>query len=423
MPRLTAPDTSVASHGMARMKAAVPLYAIKTKAHLGELTFRRRAMANSQARLVGRYALEPEIDLDAFNCRAVVDWLTICFWLGRKTQFQWLQDDIEAVLGRKPFVQPLSEEPGGVADKFDVRIQEPDLRKIRAACDLVGAKYGLEMLPFIRAIEISVDFTPKQPDDGKRAKLFTVLTRHFWTDRDVISGHFDRPRFTWGKNKEETGHVLRHIEGGPEGVNESLLISTVRDRSPFVDSNYYIGAKGSDISWRIMDKVIDTQNHRAGTAIQLDEADKRVRIEVTLDRPAVSAIGLTHLKDLARMRFARLQGMFFTFMLPTFVDVGKVGRSVNSAIKAWHDQQRVAKFLQTGVIGLKAMDDARELQAMHLRKQERRLLVAQGLKMKRPPRVGTQKAGTFLAYDELNGRVSDALRHLGARVAAAFPEE
>lgn len=63
------------------------VYAIKAKVHLGELTFRQRTMTNSQARLVGRYALEPEINLDAFNCRAVIDWVTICFWLGRTTQF------------------------------------------------------------------------------------------------------------------------------------------------------------------------------------------------------------------------------------------------------------------------------------------------------------------------------------------------
>ncbi|AMX99988.1 hypothetical protein AB0V79_17180 [Mesorhizobium ciceri] len=408
---------------MAQMKAAVPLYAIKTKAHLGELAFRRRAMANSQARLAGRYALEPEINLDAFHCRAVIDWVTISFWLGRKTQFQWLQNDIEAILGRKPFVQPLSEEPGGLADTFDVKIQEPDLRKIRTACELVSDKYGQEVLPFIRAIEISVDFTPKQPDDGIRAKLFTVLARHFWANQDVISDRLNRPRFTWGSGTNETAHPLKHSKELPDWVNEHLLMSTERDRAPFTDATYYIGAESEIVRWRIMDKVVDTQNRRTGTAIELDEADKRVRIEVTLDRSEVSALGVTYLEDLSRLRFARLQGRFFTFMLPTFSDIKKAGRSVNSAVKAWHDQQRTEKFLKTGVIGLKAMDDARERQAMHLRKQERRLLVAQGSKMKRPPRVGTQKAGTFLAYDELNGRVSDALRHLGARVAAAFSEE
>lgn len=380
-------------------------------------------MTNSQARLAGRYALEPEIDLDAFSCQAVVDWVTICFWLGRKTQFHWLQNDMEAVLGRKPFVQPLSEEPGGVADTFDVRIQEPDLRKIRAVCDQIGAKYGQEMLPFIRAMEISIDFTPRQPNDGMRAKLFTVLTRHLWANRDVISNRLNRPRFAWGTGDDETDHVLKHLKDQPKPVNEHFLVSTERDRAPFTDATYYVGAERETVRWRIMDKVIDTQNHQAGTATLLDEADKRVRIEVTLDRPAVKALGVTYLEELGRLRFATLQGRFFTFMLPTFLDTGKVDRSINSAIKVWHDQQRIAKFQKTGVIGLKAMDDARERQTTRLRKQERGLLVAKGLKMKRPPRVGTQKARTFLAYDELNGRVSDALRHLGSRVAAAFVKE
>ncbi|ESY82481.1 hypothetical protein X740_05430 [Mesorhizobium sp. LNHC221B00] len=409
------------------MAISVPYFTIKTKSDPGELIFRRRPMANSQARLAGRYTLEPDIDLEAFSCRAVIDWIVICFWLGRKTQIQWLKRDVDSALGTNCHVDIHDEEPGGVSDKFDVTIQEPDLRKIRALCDALEAKYGSEILPAVRAIEISVDFKPKDPDDAARAKLYTALTRHFWTDRDVISRPYDRPRFTWGtkaeaaaEKKKKHDQVLMHLPKEEPCVNEHFLISTEHDRAPFVDANYYVGAKNADVRWRIMDKVVDQQNRDAGTFVPLDDADKRVRVEVTLDRPAVERLGVTFLEDLPNLHFARLQKSFFTFMLPTFHGTGKAGRPLGAAINIWHDQHRIRKFLKIGVIGLKAMDDARERLAKKLRRQEQGRMVANGLKMQRPSRVGTQKAGTFRAYEELNGRVSDALGELERRVGAAF---
>ncbi|QDC02311.1 hypothetical protein [Mesorhizobium sp. 8] len=409
------------------MAISVPYFTIKTKSDPGELVFWRRPTGKKQARLAGRYALEPDIDLKAFSCNAVIDWIVVCFWLGRKTQVQWLKRDVDSALRTNCHVDIHDEEPGGVSDKFDVRIQEPNLRKIRALCDALEVKFGLEIMPIVRAIEVSVDFKPKEPDDAARAKLYSALTRHFWTDRDVISRLYDRPRFTWGtkaeaaaEKKKKHDQVLMHFPNEEPCVNEHFLISTKHDRAPFVDANYYVGAKDADVRWRIMDKVVDRQNRSAGTSVRLDEADKRVRVEVTLDRPAVEQLGVTFLEDLPRMFSARLQGKFFKFMFPTFLDVGKTGRSRDAAIKLWHDQQRIQKFLKTGVIGLKAMDDARERQARRLRKRERGRLVSKELKMKLPPRIGTQKAGTFLAYDELNGRVSDALGELERRVGAAF---
>lgn len=427
MLRITAPDTAPGIYGGAQMAISVPYFTIKTKSDPGELVFRRRPMANSQARLAGRYALEPDIDLKAFSCNAVIDWIVIFFWLGRKTQVQWLKRDVDSALGTNCYVYIHDEEPGGVSDKFDVTIQEPDLRKLRDICDTIEAKYGLEILPAVRAIEISVDFKPDEPDDAARAKLYTALTRHFWTDRDVISRPYDRPRFTWGDSpssdqgkRSPTGHVLKHGWKRPKHINEHFLLSTNHDRAPFVDANYYVGAKDADVRWRIMDKVVDQQNRDAGTFVPLDDADKRVRVEVTLDRPAVERLGVTFLEDLPKLHFARLQKSFFTFMRPTFIDTGKAGHTRETAIKAWHDQQRIGKFLKTGVIGLKAMDDAQRRQAERLRKQERGRLVANVLKMKRPSRVGTQKGGTFLAYEDLNGRISDALGELERRVGAAF---
>ena len=249
---------------------------------------------------------------------------------------------------------------GGVSDKFDVTIQEPDLRKIRAFCDALEAKYGLEILPAVRAIEISVDFKPKHPDDTARAKLYTALTRHFWADRDVVSNPYERPRFTWGDRpgwdqgkRNPTGHVLKHGWKRSKHINEHFLLSTEHDRAPFVDANYYVGAKDADVRWRIMDKVVDQQNRDAGTFMPLDDADKRVRVEVTLDRPAVERLGVPFLEDLPKLHFARMQKSFFTFICRRFTAPGRLAdpwvprsRPGTICVSAWN------KDPVSGVIGI-----------------------------------------------------------------------
>lgn len=399
------------------MTISVPLFAIKTKTDLGELAYKRKPMGNSQARLAGRYALEPEIALDEFVCRAVIDWITIGVWFERETQFQWVQRDVEAALGTRCFIRALDEKPGSVSDKFDIKVQEPNLRSVRQLCTELGSKYGQELLPWVRAMEISVDFRPRRPDDKSRAKLYTALTRHFWTDRDMISNPVRRPRFVHGTGRGEIGHILAYSPFRPQYVNEHHLISTGHDRSPFADSTYYVGAKHDDVRWRIMDKVVDRQNREAGTAVELDDAQKRVRVEVTLDRPEVEALGITYVDDLQRLCFSRLQKKFFTFMLPTFQGVRR-GRE--SAIQSWKDRQRGEKFLKAGVLGLKAMDDEQERQMKKMRRRSQRRLSQLGLKLKPQPRVGDGRSGTFLAYKEMNERIGVALRHLGERVAGDF---
>jgi len=397
---------------------AVNLIAIKSGSLLGSLTYRHASLANCQKRLADRYALEPEIDLQGYTCRAVIDWISIRLRLQAETQHQWLQRIVAPFLGRKAHIDALDERPGGVSDHFELRIQEPDILAVRRICRAINEKYALQAQPIVDAIEISIDFTPKEPDDVARAKLLTVLVRHFQPSRDVMSNRLDRPRFTFGRGAGMTVGVLGHRTTA--GDTDHFLISTAMDRQPYVDATYYVGAEDAGMRWRVMDKVLDRQNHEAGTRLELDDAKKRTRIEVTLDRSEITALGVNYLNDLAQFPFSRLQNRAFKFMLPSFHDPARLRASWRTAIKVSRDQERMQKFLNAGVIGVMAMDGALGHQVKALRKRSKGDFAERGLKLKLPPRVGKGSSGTFVAYEALNARIGVALRHLGERVATAF---
>lgn len=401
------------------MNLTIPLIAIKAASRLGHLGYRRVDLGNTQKRLVGRYALEPEISLEDFTCRAVIDWIRIRFCLCRETQRQWLQHELEKVLGRKPYVSALNPKPGGLSDTFDVTLQEPQAPELRDIPRAINEKYKLMLPELVEEIEFSVDFTPKQPDDVLRAKFYTALTRHFFTDADILSEDRDRPRFAWGQETPFREFVIA-ARPGDSRANEHFLRSAEGDHSPHVDATYYVGAKEAHRRWRVMDKVVDRQNKSAGTSLQLDEFSKRVRIEVTLDRAELRELGVTHIEDFRELSFSGLQGRYFRFVLPTFRKAASKAPSARLAFQLRRDQERWLKFRNAGAIGLRAMDDALERQVKTLRRAIQKDVQARGLKLKPLERVGGGKFGSFVSYDTLNRRVETALRHLGERVAASL---
>lgn len=396
----------------------VPLLTIKSPADLGYLRYERKPIEKKQRRFEGRYALIPEVQLYEFECRAVIDWIVVRLVTGRATQHQWIQQVVEPEVGRRCHIDVVDETPGRVSNVFEIRFQEPDLGQVKSVCRLLEEKFELQMLPVIAAIEVSVDFRSSFRDILDRAKLFTVLTRHFYPARDVLKAHRDRPRFSFGGGKDWAG-VLGRTKGRPD-LDDYYFTSLDTDQPPFVDSTYYVGADEADIRWRIMDKVVDTQNRAAGTFFGLDDIDKRVRIEVTLDRSAIAGLGVEYLTDLPRLRFAQLQSKFFSFVLPTFADTNYSHDGAPRAVRFMHERKREQKFLATGVIGLAAMDGAWARRVKAIRKDAKVYLRRSGRAVKPIRRVGRGSTGDYLAYEELNERVGVALRHLGERVAASL---
>jgi len=410
------------SNDTANPAPSISLINVKTAQHLGYLNYEIIELTNAQKRLTGRQALKPIIDLSDYTTKAVIDWIDIRVLLNRKTQFQWLQGDIEKLIGRKVHVEnSLGRAQANESDeKFVIRFQEPDIKSLRVIFALIKEKYGLGLDPLICGIEISVDFYPRTPGEYERAKIVRVLANHILVKRDIITDHRDRPRSVWGQNK---GDYQRLLAGNPnfsEGANRRLLIETEWDHAPYSDATVTIGAREADVRWRIMDKTLDTQNREAGTFKSLAEKDKRARVEVTLTGDALSEICPMYFQELTQLNFAHLQARYFGFVLPTLS--GRVVHKTKwrQAITVARDRLRIAKFRKTGGIGLKAMDDAVGERQKILRKQSLRDMHDRGLKLPAKKRIGMGATQTFVAYEELNERVLTALRSLGERVRKGF---
>lgn len=380
-----------------------------------EIRYECRRLPNIQARLRGRLTLEPEIDLNAYTTSAVIDWVDLVFQTVRPTQWRWIFVELEKVIGSRSFVWQDRDEDKVQYREFRVRFQEPEITDLLAAELAIDGRWGLAQSTMVENLEISVDFRPKVPSDVSLARIFGVLARSHLPGRDVISELSDRPRFTWGKGTGKTAHVLAAQKARPDR-NDELLLATHMDRPAVADSSYYVGAKKASPSWRTMIKIMDQQNKATGKRLILPDNERRVRIEVTLSNTELRSIGIDSMASLMAFRFQTFQGRYFQFRLPTFADAGALPKGNHAALSHLRENERRTKFLNSGVVGLKAMDDARARRTgalqMTMRTEAREIGNA-------PAAMSTPQEVPMVAYKALTGRVLMALRHLGDRVAAA----
>ena len=181
----------------------------------------------------------------------------------------------------------------------------------------------------------------------------------------------------------------------------------------------YIGAKEADVMIRLQDKEIDQQNKSAGTCVELTESQKRVRIEVTLQGKALLDNNIFELRNLKRFSFAKLQGRFFQFMLPTFPVHTIIDVSSLEAARRYLDGCRAKGFLKSGMLGLDVMDAQRKISTDQIRKSMKQADSGRRLTNKKL-RGGTGCNRDYVAYDEMNRCVATALRHLEQREASAW---
>ncbi|MEH6721636.1 MAG: hypothetical protein V7704_22415 [Aurantimonas endophytica] len=396
------------------LRNAIQVNFAKSNRTAVSLSYREQNLLHTQARLAGRYALVPDIDLSAFHRKAVIDWVDLGFWLERETQAIHIKRWLDAALHTNCFTKlvPLNDEDERrqTGTLFSVTLQEPTILLMLAAEIAMEQKFGLEMHGLIRAIEISIDFRPKTPSPDARTRMLTVLQRHHFPPEQILRTRYDRPRFTWGKGDAQTEAVLALSRR--TSLNDYLAIGGEHDRQPVGDANYYVGRRGGPVMWRLMDKVVDRQNHNAGTARYLPETEKRTRIEVTLETDEVRQLGIIFIDDLRRFRFEKLQSTYFSFMTPTFRR-GRTG--VMGMVTDRLEEDRRRKFLKTGVIGLREMDSALERRRAHHRPRLIEHLRKRNLKVKPEDRRGRGPFKTYVAYDELNKAVEAALRNLRER--------
>ncbi|WP_078708552.1 hypothetical protein [Consotaella salsifontis] len=380
------------------------------------LTYFDQKLAQSQERLANRLAMVPQIDLGDFHRRAVIDWVDIGFWISRRTQAIHVKRTIDKALDTNCFTDlvPLDEEEkrSQTGTYFSVILQEPTIALMLTAVGAMEQKFSLEMQGVIRAMEISVDFRPRTPSPDARTRMLTVLQRHHVPPPEVLSTRPDRPRFAWGNKMDGERYAAVLPLSRDNSLNEHLAITTDHDRQPVGDANYYVGRKYGPAMWRIMDKEIDQQNRAAGTARILTEEERRVRMEVTLETEEVRRLGVIFIDDLRRFHFEGLQNTYFRFMLPTFkCSHGGVMGLVSERLE--NDRRR--KFMMTGMIGLREMDDALQRRRATHRRGLIKHLRERGLAVKPEKRAGRGPSKTYVAYNDLNKAFEVALRNLRER--------
>lgn len=261
----------------------------------------------------------------------------------------------------------------------------------------------------IERVEISVDFYPKSYDREMLVKMAAVLARHHLPSRAVESNKSEGPRFSWGREKHESDGVLPRTSKDEPLSADHRAYDNSYIRPPAHDATFYSGRKHGDVQWRVMVKELDKQNLTAGTRLNLDDNEKRARIEVTLGTDEVRRLGIRTVFDFLNFRFQTMQGRYFQFVLPTFRDLPAPVTPVGFACSKLEDI-RLQRFLLAGVVGLRDMDNAR----INVRKQDRKLMrKVLGRPLRRTERAGTGPMLTMKSFDELNNRVGVALANLG----------
>jgi hypothetical protein len=216
-----------------------------------------------------RIVLEPEIDLTRFEISAVIDWIDVTVAFARQTQFRYVQNVLRHYFPRVCHVKAIDPLPGASADRFSFRVQEPrSVATVRDCCRALADKFGEASAPLVNAIEISIDATPKEHDDHDRALLLGVMQRTIFTSRDIIGRKRSRPRHHISKKP-----VFLFPTSRSESRTRDIWLHFTQDNPAPLDSTLSLGAVDDPVMVKLMDKVVDCQNQKAGTFHALVDAD------------------------------------------------------------------------------------------------------------------------------------------------------
>ncbi|MDX8526992.1 hypothetical protein RFM68_21045 [Mesorhizobium sp. MSK_1335] len=374
------------------------------------LTYTEQQVGQKQKRFHNRVVLQPQIDLTSYTCRAVVDWADIRFRTVGHTQWKWIKHHIDKAIGERTWVEKGKLDDDGKHREFVVRIQEPVTRDLLLAEDVVRAKWDLQEQAEIVGLEVSVDFKPRKPSEEALALMFGVLVRSHLPSRNIIDEPLDRPRFAWGRGNDASSYVLGYDQRHPDR-SDTFLLDPSKDRPATIDSTYYAGAEASRCSWRTMVKVLDKQNIATGTRKVLPEKEQRVRLEVTVDESELRDMGIRTIKDLAGHKFQRFQGRYFNFGVPTFPELAYEPGEKRRPLLELLRKERLQRFLNAGVVGLEAWDEAWRRKKKRTRKET----LKSGLPLPLTS-ITTGSSSTLKDYNELTRKVIPALRHVDDRM-------
>lgn len=372
------------------------------------LDFRRTDVDSQQTRLKNRYVLEPEVDWSRYKFNALIDWIKITVRLDKGTDYKAVRRVLKAIPAGSYYAKGVDQQLDGTCRTFDITIQEPvSIASVMAAEQALHSRFGEAGQSVVNALEVSVDIYSRSSNEIERLLMLGILQRSLFTTRDVLTNKRSRARSSRGGGSGETRFLSR------QPMRRSLLRLDEAGHQPaWLDGTLYVGAREDDVMIRIMHKIIDKQNLDKNTRTDLENKQKRVRIEVTLQRRELARTGIVTLQDVASTGFGRMAARYFQFKLPTFRLIQK--DDLLPVVHERHDLHRAQIFMKAGNLGLAAHDaDMAEIRSREWPRIKERLK-AQGIAA-RKFRVGQGASGTAVAYGPLNKRVETALRHLSFR--------
>ena len=389
--------------------------------------------------LAGRKLVRPLIDLNAYVCRAEIDWLEFCINTPDIHQARNMQPKIAGMLnelGSKStvFVTGPGRKIRYIGRDFIVKFQQPEPRELAQVLAKIAGHYGLDCakIPELRimGIEVSVDFYVKgakglteSAANLKRWQLVDILRRHLKPDPVLTELPAAEPRFFGGKFGG--GGATHFVNPSASDLGPRLLVLASRlglepenlvaldmnkHGKPDVDTTSWIGPKDFHVMLRTMDKVTDKRDPASDTFMDLSMEERRARVEVTLRGKADEigghgAVGLETLGDLAGFPFKSIRRPFFEFYLAT---IGDQCDGTSLGIKLRANEQEI--FRRSGVYGLDRFHRAVQLvnQARITRGEQDVSLVRLGEK------------GRMLSWMDMNQKIDRALKKLGKDWGALF---
>ncbi len=365
-----------------------------------------------QAMYNGRLELRPEINLDDYKFRAVIDWIEIEFDTPCRHQAiniqKWAAETLSDA-AQTVYVMGSGREKGFIGQSFIMRMQNPTCREFHALCAALEENYKISsdegLAIRMNGIEVSLDIYPKSKADADRRMMTDTLRRHLWVYGFFWEDRLSCPRFvretTGGRTRTDylvqeprdrhrkLSDAASDLEATPEHFRDLDIKSYLQ---PPVNGTFYVGERDGVAMIRVQDKVTD--NRRDGMADDLPPEKRRTRIEVTLDRKMLCEMRIEFPADLEDLPFSRLASGVFCGFIPTA-----------PVVEDGPDPREVEVFSRAGVIGLDRYQRATVVEA-------RRVWVRRK-GARKPALVG--KKGFGIVWAELNVKSTKALQHLAKR--------
>lgn len=343
----SSPDAEKEYRNLATGCPPLPLLSYKV-AHLKPVSEKKPLRANRENRVV----LQPDIDVRRLlKVKALIDRIALTFTTVKLTSHGNLQKAL-AQVGLTSFVWdrtlglekvdwraslPLLDLSHHTGQHFAVMLQDPTPVNLRAALSAIDMVAGVEGAVRPSLIELALDFYPRTLSDQadalvSREQIVALLQRHHWSaGGEYAADTLDKPRQADPRQVFHDGsrRQIRYLfADGSDGVHSDVqlgeasvmkrLMGAKQGNHLYLNSGIYRGCMNGPRQTNVQHKIADRRSADKATHIDLDNLDRRARVELTLTSlETLEAVGLKTVDDLAHFSFRTLSRRMIAFRLPT----------------------------------------------------------------------------------------------------------